>query len=84
MRNFERLVIRGLGLDNYPQLLHEYFGNYRKLIYLSQSNLPELVIQAKQAAVRLELEFEHVHTGFGGLESGLSVAMTHVVRQEEV
>ncbi len=29
-RNFDRLVIRGLGLDRHPELLPIYFGNYRR------------------------------------------------------
>ena len=27
-RNFDRLVIKGLGLDRHPELLPAYFGNY--------------------------------------------------------
>ncbi|HEY6335893.1 MAG TPA: DUF1638 domain-containing protein, partial [Alphaproteobacteria bacterium] len=33
-RHFERLVIQGLGIDRYPELLPLYFGNYRRLVYL--------------------------------------------------
>ncbi len=34
LRHFDRLVIRGLGLDRHPELFSSYFGNYRKLVYL--------------------------------------------------
>jgi len=37
LRHFERLVIRGLGLDRHPELFATYFGNYRKLQYLAQA-----------------------------------------------
>jgi hypothetical protein len=37
VRHFERLVIDGLGLDRHPELLQDYFGNYRKLVYLVQA-----------------------------------------------
>ncbi len=37
LRHFERLVIRGLGLDRHPELFATYFGNYRRLVYLAQS-----------------------------------------------
>ncbi len=37
LRHFERLVIRGLGLDRHPELFASYFGNYRKLVYLAQA-----------------------------------------------
>ena len=36
LRHFDRLVIRGLGLDRHPELAPQYFGNYRRLVYLAQ------------------------------------------------
>ena len=33
LRHFDRLVIRGLGLDRHPELAPQYFGNYRRLVY---------------------------------------------------
>ena len=38
VRNFDRLVVRGLGLDRHPELLPLYFGNYRRLVYLAQTD----------------------------------------------
>ncbi len=38
----DRLVIRGLGLDRHPELLSLYFGNYRRLVYLAQTDDAEL------------------------------------------
>ena len=67
-RHFERLMIRGLGLDRHPELLPMYFGNYKRLVYLSQRRGPALVETARAAAARLGLEFEHRHTGYGELE----------------
>ncbi|HET6600992.1 MAG TPA: DUF1638 domain-containing protein, partial [Gaiella sp.] len=37
-RHFEALVVRGLGLDRHPQLLPMMFGNYRRLVYLAQTD----------------------------------------------
>ena len=71
-RHFERLVIRGLGIDRYPQLAQEYFRNYRKVVYLAQTRSPGLAEQARQIAVRLGLEFEHRQTGFGDLGTTLT------------
>jgi hypothetical protein len=71
-RHFDRFVIRPLKLDIHPELRDTYFGNYRRLVYLSQSAGDELLERARDAAVRLDLEFEHIHCGFGDLESGLS------------
>lgn len=67
VRNFERLIIRGLGLDRYPQLRDAYFGNYRRLMYLAQTSEEALLIAARAAAQRLGLDFEHRYTGCAGL-----------------
>ena len=70
-RHFERLVIQGLGLDRHPELLPLYFGNYQKLVYLAQMPDPQLEQQAKAAALRLGLAYEHRPTGYGGLQDFL-------------
>ena len=63
VRHFERLIIRGLGLDRYPQLLSTYFGNYRRLVHLAQIDDPALWASGKDAALRLGLEHEYRFTG---------------------
>lgn len=73
-RQFETLVIRGLGIDRHPELLPLYFGNYRRLVYLSQTQDPALLAKARAAADRLGLAFEHRATGFGGLATFLKAA----------
>ncbi len=70
-RHFETFVIRSLGLDRHPELRDLYFGNYRKLIYLSQEEDPELQKQAREAAEQLDLEYEYRFTGYGDLETVL-------------
>jgi hypothetical protein len=70
-RNFERLVIQGLGLERHPELLPQYFGNYRRLIYLAQTEDPALVRAAQRAARRLGLAFEHRRTGYGDLATSV-------------
>jgi hypothetical protein len=72
VRHFDRLVIEGLGLDRHPELLPDYFGNYRKLVYLVQSPDRDLSAQAQAAAARLGLEYEEHLTGYGELASGLA------------
>lgn len=66
-RHFDRLVWKPLGLDWAPQLRDAYFGNYRRLVYLSQFDDPELAARAEQAADRLGLEFHHRRAGLGEL-----------------
>ena len=67
LRHFDRLVIRGLGLDRHPELVAQYFGNYRRLIYLAQFDAPERIAAARAAADRLGLAFVHRITGYGEL-----------------
>jgi hypothetical protein len=73
-RNFDRLVIQGLGLDRHPELLPTYFGNYHRLVYLAQTDEPALVKAARRAARRLGLTFELRRTGYGDLPTGLAAA----------
>jgi hypothetical protein len=70
-KHFDRLVWQGLGLDRWPQLRDDYFRNYRRLVYLSQVELVELVEKAQEAAARLGLEFEHRHVGYGDFAPAL-------------
>lgn len=71
-QHFERLIMVELGIRDHPELLEMYFSNYTKLIYLSQSDTPRFLAMARAAADTLELEFEHVVTGYGELRVGLS------------
>ena len=73
-RNFERLIIRGLGIDRHPELEAMYFGNYRRLVHLAQTRDETLRAAASTAARRLGLEFEHRLTGYGALEPFLERA----------
>jgi Protein of unknown function (DUF1638) len=66
-RHFERVMIEGLGLDKHPELRDDYFGNYRKLVYLAQTEDADLTRRAEAAAKRIGLEFERRQTGYGEL-----------------
>ncbi|HEV7433520.1 MAG TPA: DUF1638 domain-containing protein [Pseudorhizobium sp.] len=70
-RQFDAFVIEPLGLDRYPQLKEAYFGNYRKLVYLSQEADEALQAKAKAAADYLGLEYEYRVTGYGDLTQSL-------------
>ncbi len=67
VRNFDRLVKKGLGLDRHPQLLSSYFGNYRRVTYLAQTPTEELLAMARQHADYLGLEFRQQNTGLAPL-----------------
>jgi hypothetical protein len=79
-RNFERLVIRGLGIDRHPELEPMYFANYRRLVYLSQTEDPDLLALARAAADRLGLAFEHRHVGLGELALSLKAFAAGLAR----
>jgi hypothetical protein len=76
LRHFERLVIRGLGLDRHPELFSAYFGNYRKLVYLAQAPGPKSQEEARAVATRMGLEFEYRQTGYGTLGTTLTAAVS--------
>jgi hypothetical protein len=75
LRHFERLVIRGLGLDRHPELFSAYFGNYRKLVYLAQAPGPKSREDALAIATRMGLEFVYAPTGYGTLATTLDAAL---------
>jgi len=72
-RHFDRLIIRDMKLDKHPELTEMLFGNYKRLVYLSQTHDPQLLALAQDAARYLGLEFKRVHTGYGELETSLNV-----------
>ncbi len=71
-RHFDALVYRGLGLDRHPELLADYFGNYRRLLYLAQTDDDDLRRRAQTAAKRLGLTYEERRTGYGELVPSLT------------
>ena len=75
-RHFEALVWQGLGLDRHPELLPMYFANYRRVVLLSQSESPDVVVAGRAAAEQLGLVFEHRHVGRDRLAAAIPVAVT--------
>ena len=77
-RHFDALVWRSLKLDRHPQLLPQIFGNYKRLVYLTQTGDPSLQERARDAAERLGLRYEIERTGYGDLKPALERAIAHV------
>ncbi|MEA2635877.1 MAG: hypothetical protein QOH92_2644 [Chloroflexota bacterium] len=71
VKNFERAVVRGLGIDRYPELKAVYFRNYTDLLYLEQFADERLVDKAWEIAEYLSLPLEVRHTGLSALETRL-------------
>lgn len=70
-RQFDSFVIEPLGLDRHPELRDMYFGNYRRLVYLAQTEDEDLDRKARDAAERLGLAYEKRSTGMGDLAAFL-------------
>jgi hypothetical protein len=73
-RHFDRLILKGLGIDRHPELLPMYFGNYTALVYLAQTDDPDLRAKAAAAAERLGLEYRYRLAGYGELEHFMAKA----------
>lgn len=70
VRQFRTLILKSMGLDRFPQLKEDYFGSYRRLVYLVQRPDPALVEQAKAAATYLGLPLEIRATGYHFWKNG--------------
>lgn len=79
-RHFDLLIWQGLGLAEHPELLPLYFGNYTRLVLLSQTVDPDtldtLESLARAAADRLGLRFEHRPTGLQPFTRAVHVALS--------
>jgi hypothetical protein len=76
VRKFQGTIIRGMGLDRFPELKHDYFRNYTRLVYLAQNGDLKLREKAQEIADYLELPLEIHPTGYGPLEERLVKLMT--------
>ena len=70
-RHFDALVVRGLKLDTHPELLPMVFGNYKRLVYLAQTDDPGLDRRAEAAAAFIGVQYERRRTGYGELVPSL-------------
>jgi hypothetical protein len=74
-KHFEALMWQGLGLDRHPELRDMYFGNYRRVMLISQSTDAAVITAGRVAAERLGLEFEHRHVGLEPFGEAVSVSL---------
>jgi Protein of unknown function (DUF1638) len=70
-RTFEHTVMRELGLDRHPELRDDYFGHYRRVIWLAQRPTLGTKLAAERAAAALDLPLEVREVGDAGLEREL-------------
>ena len=75
VRSFRRTVLAGLGLDRYPELWPDYFGHYRRVVWLAQSRDPALEAGAQAVADQFGLPLTVIDTGTGRLERELELLL---------
>jgi len=75
VRSFERTVVAELGLDRWPELRDDYFGHYRRVVWLAQRPDARLSALAHAAAGRLGLPLTVLHVGDAGLERELAALL---------
>jgi uncharacterized protein DUF1638 len=72
LRSFDRSVLAGLGLDRYPSLWRDYFGNYKRLVWLAQQPTAALEAEAERVAGMFGLPLTRVDVGVSRLERALA------------
>lgn len=73
VHSFDRLVKEGLGINRYPELLAQYFGNYQRLVYIAQSESEALQKKAREHASYLGLDYEYRYCGLSPLDDVLKL-----------
>jgi hypothetical protein len=69
--SFHRSVVVELGLDRFPELRDDYFGHYRRVVWLAQHPTARLRAAAERAAEVLGLPLEEVVVGDALLEEAV-------------
>jgi hypothetical protein len=82
LRSFDRTVVAELGLDRYPELWDDYFGHYRRLVWLAQTPTPALEAEAARVAGRFGLPLTRVETGVSRLEAALAELIAPAAKQD--
>jgi hypothetical protein len=75
VRSFRRSVLAELGLDAHPELWPDYFGHYRRLVWLAQSRDGALDAEAAAIAAMFGLPLTVLDVGTGGLERELALLL---------
>ena len=80
VRSFRRSVLAELGLDRHPELWPDYFGHYRRLVWLAQARDAALDAEAAAIGAMFGLPLTVLDTGTGGLEHELELLVAESPR----
>lgn len=72
VRRWEKTVLKGMGLDERPELKEMCFAGFRRLIFLRQTPSTELMEKAKEIAAFMDLPLDVWDVGLAGLEARLA------------
>ena len=75
VRGFRRSVLAELCLDTHPELWPDYFGHYRRLVWLAQSRDDALDAEAAAIAAMFGLPLTVLDVGTAGLERELELLL---------
>ena len=78
-RHFDALIWRAYGFDEHPELRELMFGNYTRVVLLSQTDDGDIVEMARDAAARLGLAFHHEPTGLAPFAAPVELAIRQAV-----
>ncbi len=67
-KSFHRSVIKELGLDRHPELWSDYFGNYRRVVWLAQQRTPALEAEVRGVIESFGLPLVVMDVGTASLE----------------
>jgi len=77
-RQFDAFVTRPMKLDRHPELIPMLFGHYERVVYLAQTEAPDLDRRGRQIAAKLGLGYERRFVGYGDLSDAIIAAAAPV------
>lgn len=75
VRSFGRSVVSELGLDRHPELWSDYFGQYRRVVWLAEHRTADNEAKARKVAEMFDLPLVVIEVGVSGLESQLEALL---------
>ncbi len=73
-QHFDKFVWQTLGLDRHPSMPQFVFGNYKKIVYVAQTDDAALQAKAQEIADRLDLDYEYRFRGYADLATAMASA----------